>query len=229
MARPVQPWEDDPAQPEAGAPLEKPQPAPVPTAQAVAPHDGIPAGQMLSVLDSGPHADAPADEDDAPVHLGVPLTLVLAMPVREQAESRVDLALSPSAPVLIPDEEGDFWYATVQQLVAAEAITAMVRELALQSQLVARDTDQWLLRVERETLNQPGSRERLSNALRNAGFEAKLAVEIGRVTDCPARRNAAASEEKQRAAEKIILDDPFVQTMTRDFGAKIVPGSIKPL
>ena len=41
-------------------------------------------------------------------------------------------------------------------------------------------------------------------------------------------RNAAALAEKQLAAEKIIFDDPFVQTMMRDFGAKIVPGSIKP-
>jgi DNA polymerase-3 subunit gamma/tau len=185
------------------------------------------------VLDSDPHADESANEDEAPapqpVRLTPPLTRVLAMPVRQQAESRTDMALSPAAPVLIPDEEGDFWFATVQKLVAAEAISAMVRELALQSQLVARDTDQWLLRVERETLNQPGSRDRLTTALRNAGFDTKLVVEIGRVTDCPAWRNAAASEEKQRAAEKIILDDPFVQTMMRDFGAKIVPGSIKPL
>jgi DNA polymerase-3 subunit gamma/tau len=188
---------------------------------------------MLSVLDSDPHADGAANEDEepapAPVRLAAPLTRVLAMPVRQQSESRADTALSSAAPVLIPDAEGDFWFATVQQLVAAEAITAMVRELALQSQLVARDTDQWLLRVERETLNQPGSRERLSTALRNVGFDVTLAVEIGRVTDCPARRNAAASEEKQRAAEKIILDDPFVQKMMQDFGAKIVPGSIKPL
>ena len=29
--------------------------------------------------------------------------------------------------------------------------------------------------------------------------------------------------------EKIIFEDPFVQPMMRDFGAKIVPGSIKPL
>jgi DNA polymerase-3 subunit gamma/tau len=157
------------------------------------------------------------------------VTRVLAMPVRQQSEPGADLALSPKAPVLIPDEEGDFWFATVQQLVAAEAVTAMVRELALQSQLVARDTDQWLLRVERETLNQAGSRERLTAALRNAGFDIKLVVEVGRVTDCPARRNSAATQEKQRAAEQIILDDPFVQAMMRDFGAKIVPGSIKPL
>jgi DNA polymerase-3 subunit gamma/tau len=105
----------------------------------------------------------------------------------------------------------------------------MVRELALQSQLVARDTDQWILRVERESLNQTGSRERLTAALQGAGFEVKLAVEVGRVTDSPSRRNTAHAAEKQLAAEKIIFDDPFVQSMMRDFGAKIVPGSIKPV
>ena len=229
-ARTVQPWEEDPA-PAVPAQVVSRMEAPV--AVPVAPLGDLPAGHMLSVLDSGPVADQPDLEDAAvatePVLLALPVTRVLAMPVREQTESPVDMALSPAAPVLVPDEEGDFWHATVQQLVAAEAIGAIVRELALQSQLVARDTDQWLLRVERETLNQPNSRERLTVALRNAGFDIKLAVEIGRVTDCPARRNAAASEEKQRAAEKIILDDPFVQTMMRDFGAKIVPGSLKPL
>jgi DNA polymerase-3 subunit gamma/tau len=49
------------------------------------------------------------------------------------------------------------------------------------------------------------------------------------VTDSPARRNQAAAAERQRAAEDIILNDPFVQAMMRDFGAKIVPGSIKPV
>ena len=187
---------------------------------------------MLAVRDSDPPTAVARDEEAPPaepVRLGTPVTRVLAMPVRQQSESRVDLALSPSAPVLLPTEEGDFWYATVQQLVASDAIGALVRELALQSQLVARDTDQWLLRVERETLNQSGTRERLTTALHNAGFEITLAVEVGRVTDCPARRNLAASEEKQRAAEQLILDDPFVQAMVRDFDAKIVPGSIKPL
>ena len=250
--RALQPWEDAPAEAVAAvrtSPAMPAQPAlgaprvlaaaslpatPITAAVPVASTDGLPAGHMLAVRDSEVLAPLqPAADEDAPVpepvRLSAPLTRVLAMPVRQQAESHADMALSQVAPVLIPDEEGDFWHATVQQLVAAEAITAMVRELALQSQLVARDTDQWLLRVERETLNQPGSRERLTQALRNAGFEIKLAVEIGRITDCPARRNAAASQEKQRAAEKVILDDPFVQAMMRDFGAKIVPGSIKPL
>jgi DNA polymerase-3 subunit gamma/tau len=104
-----------------------------------------------------------------------------------------------------------------------------VRELSLQSQLVARDTDQWLLRVERESLNTTTSRERLQAALQALGYEISLSVEIGRVTDSPSRRNAAVAAEKQMAAEKIIFEDPFVQSMMRDFGAKIVPGSIKPI
>jgi DNA polymerase-3 subunit gamma/tau len=55
-----------------------------------------------------------------------------------------------------------------------------------------------------------------------------LVVEIGRVTDSPARRNVAQAADRLLLAEKIIFEDPFVQTMMRDFGAKIVPGSIKP-
>ncbi|HET7866912.1 MAG TPA: hypothetical protein VFL86_21130, partial [Burkholderiaceae bacterium] len=52
---------------------------------------------------------------------------------------------------------------------------------------------------------------------------------VGVVTDSPARRQAAAQAERQRAAEEAIQGDPFVQAMMRDFGAKIVPGSIKPV
>ena len=40
---------------------------------------------------------------------------------------------------------------------------------------------------------------------------------------------ATAIRLKQLAAEKIIFEDPFVQSMMRDYGAKIVPGSIKPI
>ena len=90
-----------------------------------------------------------------------------------------------AAPTVAPSEEGDFWHATVQQLVAQELIAALVRELALQSQLVARDEDHWMLRVERESLNQAGSREKLQGALAAAGHAVKIAIEIGAVTRQP--------------------------------------------
>ena len=155
-------------------------------------------------------------------------TRIVAIPVRVQADSRSEAQAVKVAPVLLlPTEEGEFWQCTVQQLIAADAISALVRELALQSQLVARDADQWILRVERESLNQAGCRDRLATALQAAGHAVSLVVEVGRVTDSPARRQASAVAESQLAVEKIIFNDPFVQTMMRDFGAKIVPGSIK--
>ena len=104
-----------------------------------------------------------------------------------------------------------------------------MRELALQSQLVARDTDTWVLRVERESLNSTMSRERLQAALAAAGHAVRLTVEVGRVQDSPAKRNMAAAAARQAGAEAIILNDAYVQTLMRDYGAKIVPGSIKPL
>ncbi len=159
---------------------------------------------------------------------GRPASEVMGVPVMLQAEPEREAAAGRAATSLIRTEEGDFWFATVQALVAAEAVSALARELALQSQLVARDTDQWQLRVERESLNQVATRERLQVALQQAGHSVTLGVEIGAVSDSPARRNAHAAAERQRAAEAIIHADPFVQQMMQDFGATIVPGSIKP-
>jgi DNA polymerase III subunit gamma/tau len=211
------------------------------TVTEVRPHAVVtpPPGQMLHVLDrpftghavqsAGKNEDFGKNRAEFPMDNTLVATKGVAIPVRVQADSRSESVSGQAAnAVLVPSQEGDFWHPVVRQLIADEAITALVRELALQSQLVARDTDQWLLRVERESLNQSGSRDRLQAALHAAGHKVTLAVEIGRVTDSPARRNGAAAAERQLAAEKIIFEDPFVQSMMRDFGAKIVPGSIKP-
>lgn len=200
------------------------RPAPLAPASVVArPGHAMPAGQVLPVV---VHPKAAVAQEVS----STPPPAVLAVPVRTAPESRVDVP-TPGAvgTPLVPTEEGTFWHLTVQQLVASEAVNALVRELALQSQLVGRDGEHWLLRVERESLNSGTSRERLQAALQAAGHAVTLGVEIGRVTDSPAKRNAAAAAERQLAAEKLIFEDPFVQSMMRDFGAKIVPGSIKPL
>jgi DNA polymerase-3 subunit gamma/tau len=153
-----------------------------------------------------------------------------SLPVREASEPsvRVDVPKPVSSAPLQTTPEGDVWLDLVQGLMAQEAITALVRELALQSQLVARDGDQWQLRVERETLNHPASRERLQAALSAAGQGAvKLHIEVGAVTDSPSKRLAVLAAAKMEAAQSLIQNDPLVQAMVRDFGAKIVPGSIQ--
>ena len=208
----------------ASAPVAAPLQAPAP-ARAAVPAVAAPPGRVLPVVE--PRREPSPTRVAAP-DSGRPTSEVVGVPVRMQSESPREAASAAPA-VLVPTEEGGFWYATVSDLVAREAITALVRELALQSQLVGRDEGHWMLRVERESLNLPASRERLQNALKAAGHSVSLSVEVGVVQDSPARRNAAAAAEKQRAAEQIIMGDPFVQDMMRDFGAKIVPGSIKPI
>ena len=209
------------AAPARPAPEAAPLQAPAPARTAVS-APSLPPGRVLPVVE--PRQKVPARGAGAANGSGA--GEVVGVPVRMQPESARDSAPAPGH--LVPTEEGDFWHATVSGLVEREAVTALVRELALQSQLVARDEGHWMLRVERESLNQPASRERLQGALQAAGHAVKLSVEVGTVTDSPARRNAAAAAARQHAAEEAILGDPFVQDMMRDFGAKIVPGSIKP-
>ena len=179
-----------------------------------------PPGRVLPVVERPEAPPRPAAPERAPTGdvLGVPVRLQ-PEPVREAPTG---------VPTVVPTPDGDFWQQTVQQLVEREAIAALVRELALQAQLVARDEGHWMLRVERESLNQPVSRERLKAALQAAGHAVDLSVEVGPVSDSPARRAAVAARARQDEAEQIILNDPFVQRMQREFGAKIVPGSIKP-
>jgi DNA polymerase III subunit gamma/tau len=210
------------------AQLQAPAPArtavPVPQRPAPVQAAGAPPGRVLPVVDP-PLRKPPTRQPEAAPN-GRSSGEIVGVPVRMQSESPRENA--SAAAVLVPTPEGDFWHEVVSGLVDREAVTALVRELALQSQLVGRDEGHWMLRVDRESLNQPASRERLQNALQAAGHPVKLSVEVGTITDSPARRNAAAAAEKQRAAEEVILQDPFVQDMMRNFGAKIVPGSIKP-
>ena len=129
-----------------------------------------------------------------------------------------------------PAELGDFWASTVAQLIAADSIKTMARELALQSQLVGKDTAGWRLQVESPSLNNPTAIEKLQtaiNALQRDPRSIELAVVIGPAVDTPVRRNQALAQERQTQAEALINNDPFVQDMVRNWGGKVVPGSIK--
>ncbi len=214
-----------PDEPASQRPLRPPEPA-----RAAVPAVGAPPGRVLPVVDvaARPAAQPAAQRAPGTLPAGDVTGSVVGVPVRQQPESARDAAVAPSTAVT-PTPEGDFWHATVTDLVAREAVAALVRELALQSQLVGRDEGHWMLRVERESLNQPASRERLQSAVQGLGHAVKISVEVGAVHDSPARRNAAAAAARQQVAEQAILGDPFVQDMMREFGAKIVPGSIKPV
>mgnify|MGYP000517603546 CR=1 FL=1 len=230
----------------AAVPVASQPPRPTPAAPEP---ERAPSVQVQSVADTGdsmaamgePPEDLPPWEplEDEPMAesmdaAGPPAeaseAAIRPLPLREAPapSARVDVLKRPES-ALQPTPEGDFWAEVVRQLSAADAITALVRELALQSQLLARDGEQWLLRIERESLNMPSTRERLQAALHSAGHAVRLTVEMGAVVDSPAKRLAVAAAAKMVAAEELIQSDPLVQAMIRDFGARIVPGSIQPI
>ena len=243
---------------DAQAPAQRAPDVPVPDAwqgggnDEFAPPDAEPAGEpesetsdfdaspspsrARSVLQPFPvHQQPPAltskeKSPSAQVDSAFSATETVAVKVHEAADPPPQpRPMASVPPALVPGAEGDFWHGVVQDLVAREAINALVRELALQSQLMVRADRQWTLQVESESLGQSAARERLQAALAEAGHAVRLQVSIGPVSDSPARRNKIAADQRLKAAESLLMADPFVQEMIRDFGAKIVPGSIKPL
>ena len=128
---------------------------------------------------------------------------------------------------------GDRWAEAVAGLVATNAVSALVKELAMQAELIAVEpgaaAETWRLQVERETLRAPTLAEKLQAALVANGLSVRLEVVAGVPADSPARRETEAAALRQRQAEDIIHNDPLVQAMLAQFStARIVPGSIRP-
>ncbi len=140
-------------------------------------------------------------------------------------------SIAPTAPDASAQARlSEAWGQWVHRLLGGERVTGLARELALQSQWVRQEGQTWTLRVERQALQHAGACEQLLQALRALGEGApeQLLMEVGPVTDSQAMRLTAAQAERQRQAEAIIESDPFVQDMMAHWGARIVPGSIKP-
>ncbi len=203
------------------------RPSPAPAAPARAPETVEPRPEARNFEKNRPQVSANAEKS---------ATDFVAIPVREvpepsaRAEPRAAATPPPPSPLDADGEaRGQRWLALVQQLLEADGMVGLARTLALESQLLADDGADWLLRVEKASLNQAAQRERLQAALAGLGHAVVLTVETGPVADTPARRMTAAAEAKQKAAEDLIRSDPFVQKMMREHQGTIVPGSIKTL
>ena len=61
------------------------------------------------------------------------------------------------------------------------------------------------------------------------GKKVSLHTRIGAVNNTAHAASVAEQAARQQAAELAMENDPFVQTLKREFGATIVPGSVRPL
>jgi DNA polymerase III subunit gamma/tau len=149
---------------------------------------------------------------------------LVSLPVK----SNTDESAPSKTDQLEPTVLGNQWFELVQQLIDQVAISALVRELALQSQLVEVSGKSWVLQVENNLLANAAHTDKLQLALEHAQVDAVLTVRPGPAHDTPALRLASAAAERQQEAQAAILNDPLVQQVMREFDGKIVAGSIQP-
>ncbi|MGH8807346.1 MAG: DNA polymerase III subunit gamma/tau [Noviherbaspirillum sp.] len=125
------------------------------------------------------------------------------------------------------------WDGNWPVLAAALPLRGVAQQLAQQSELLkCEDSGSGAaihLRIPLETLCSAGSVDKLAAALsEHFGKPARVTTEIGAVEQTANAQAVAEREARQRQAEENLQSDPFLQTLMREFGATIVPGSIKP-
>jgi DNA polymerase-3 subunit gamma/tau len=159
-------------------------------------------------------------------------------PVTPPSAAADSPAPAPRADVAADTALGDRWQALATRLADRGSIAALTREMAWQAGLVRIDdgTDGtepavWHLCVERDSLRTSALGDKLAAALAaDLGQPLRIEFQSGVPTDTPARREAAERARRQAEAERSIRGDPLVQELLSQFkGARIVPGSIKPV
>jgi DNA polymerase-3 subunit gamma/tau len=127
-----------------------------------------------------------------------------------------------------PAPGGD-WPAIVAQL----GLAGSAAQLAAHCTLAARKAGLVRLKLDRagEDFRRPQVEQRLAQALEKYyGEPVRLDIAVSDAVEVtPARLQAQAADERQKAAEQSIEADVNVRAMREIFGATVQPGSVKPL
>ncbi|WP_297571946.1 DNA polymerase III subunit gamma/tau [uncultured Deefgea sp.] len=192
--------------------------APAPTHPASNhPAPSNPVANNLAPSSSAP-ASAPARNDSPPWQQDA-APAAMSMPAPTPART--------SAPVKPAQFNGD-WRALVVHLKLGQA-----GMLAQHSELLSYSDIQFNIKVEEvhRSVATRDYQEKLRSALsEHFGRDIALNVQIGEVqTETPADIHYREKQERQDQAVAAINNDPFVQTMVKEFGASIALDSIKPI
>jgi DNA polymerase-3 subunit gamma/tau len=130
----------------------------------------------------------------------------------------------------VPDRgAGEDWGSLVERL----GLQGPASQLAQHCTLRERDGSRFVLLLEPdgEHFRRPQLVEKLTQALSNLiGAPATLQFELADApADTPARRRAIEADERQRAAQEAIENDPNVRALKDVFNARVQPDSIKPV
>jgi DNA polymerase III subunit gamma/tau len=115
------------------------------------------------------------------------------------------------------------------KLAAAIPLSGVARQLATTSEMLSIQGDAFELRVALKILADAANVTRLRDALsEHFGRPVRLIVQVGPVIGQTADSVRKIHQEKRlKEANAALQADPVVQSMIKEFGASIVPGSVK--
>ena len=186
----------------------------------------------------GNSSPAPSSPSAPPVNTARPATAApvsraaAPAPAARAATPAAAPASAPSAPAAVASSaERPDWHALMRQL----PVKGLVQQLAFQTELQDWNDSATGVRATIVTpmpqLASEASVGRLCDALTaHFGKPVKIVIEKGEVEGkTVAKVDAQIHQEKRMNAEQMIAADPFIQQLEKEFGAKVVGGSVKPL
>ena len=149
--------------------------------------------------------------------------------VVEQSAAPINVPTSSSNTATTATSKID-WPVVVRKL----ELRGVAQQLATQSELLSLHEDDVVIKIELripvDTLLSAGSAEKLATALTSyLNKKVSITTEIGVVRQTAHAASLAEQAERLQQAEQTLESDPFVQTLKREFGATIVPGSVRPI
>lgn len=198
-----------------------------------------------SVEDAAPRATAstpPWEEAQA----AAPVIASEPMAAFVQAETPAAVASAPAqaaqpvqaeapeaeVPFALPSDDlpaAQWWIVLIEGLVKQGKITALVREYAVQCEMLGRDDEAFHLLLKNRTLDNNSLRNKLAAILQGLGLTQKLQVQVGQAEDTPQAHLTHQKEMALQTAHEIVAEDPVVLALKERFGAEVVPGSVKPV
>jgi len=172
---------------------------------------------------SAPRSSSPANQTAAPVRAA-------PAPAVSKPATAVTPAPTAAASATASVAERPDWHALMRQL----PVKGLVQQLAFQTELQDWDDKPAGVRASVVTpmlqLASEASVGRLADALTaHFGKPVKVVIEKGELeAKTVAKVDAQIHQEKRQNAEQLIAQDPFILQLEKEFGAKVVGGSVKP-
>jgi DNA polymerase III subunit gamma/tau len=178
-----------------------------------------------------PATASSAPKPAAPANRAAPTAPAASIPKASAPAPTAAAAVAPSTPTNTSSVDRHDWHGLMRQL----PVRGLVQQLAFQTELQDwNDSPNGIKAVVVTPMPQLASETsvaRLADALTaHFGKTVKVIIEKGEVEGkTVAKVDAQIHQEKRLNAEQLIAADPFIQQLEKEFGAKVVGGSVKPL